>query len=702
MSLLHVFDLPQLHTKPSAEALLGTLSLLTSAPRSWDGSDAEGRKKPSASDEVQIDPEGVTRYLTSIISNGLQWIEDDEAKEDIWTQASQRLSERSGRTARGALSRQFRIPSGTGPFELTIHEPTLTADNLGLKTWAASYLLAKRLHHFDLVKPGLPKPQVLELGSGTGLVGLAMACLGANVVLTDLPNIYPNLARNAVDNNGLIRDRGGSTRSGILDWTKPTLCEIHSSGDANLGENASTLDVKFPLILAADSLYSPDHPQWLVDTIEIWLSKDEDAKVIVEFPFRTAYLPQLQDFRKRMENIGLHIEDEGEEKGYDDWGSPGTEEDDSDDSIVTLVPVEVEHKKNTMTQKNPSFILEKPGKVSYEDRPVPEIKSPYDVLVKPRWTGICGSDVHYWVHGRIGHFIVESPMVLGHESAGIVAQVGDKVSTVKVGDRVAIEPGVPCRMCPRCKEGNYNLCFDMRFAATPPYDGTLAGYYVVPEDHALKLPENVTLEEGALMEPTAVAVHIAKQASIKPGASVVVFGAGPVGLLCCTVAKAFGAKKIVTVDINEERLKFALKFAATHAFTSARVSAEENAKKMIEECELGPGADVIIDASGAEPCIQTAIYALRAGGTYVQGGMGKPDISFPIMAMCSKELTMKGCFRYGPNDYQTAIDLLAEGRISVKELITNKVKFEDAEVAFQDAKDGKGIKILIEGPTLPE
>ncbi|KAF2737140.1 GroES-like protein [Polyplosphaeria fusca] len=348
--------------------------------------------------------------------------------------------------------------------------------------------------------------------------------------------------------------------------------------------------------------------------------------------------------------------------------------------------------------KNPSFVLRAAGELTYEDRPVPDQPGAYDVLVKPRWTGICGSDVHYWVHGRIGHFIVEAPMVLGHESSGIVAAVGDKVTSVKVGDEVAMEPGVPCRRCVRCKEGKYNLCADMAFAATPPYDGTLARFYTLPEDYCYKLPEGMSLEEGALIEPTAVAVHITRQAAVKPGDSVVVFGAGPVGLLCCAVAKAYGAKKIVTVDINEERVKFALQYAATDSFISARVSAEENGKNLIEQAGLGMGADVIIDATGAEPCIQTAIHALRMGGTYVQGGMGKPDITFPIMAMCTKEINMKGSFRYGPGDYQTAVDLVATKRISVKELVTGKVKFEEAEQAFAEVKAGKGIKLLIEGP----
>jgi len=221
---------------------------------------------------------------------------------------------------------------------------------------------------------------------------------------------------------------------------------------------------------------------------------------------------------------------------------------------------------------------------------------------------------------------------------------------------------------------------------------------MVPEDFCFKLPSHVSLEEGALVEPLSVAVHITKQADVKPGQSVVVFGAGPVGLLCCAVSKALGAKKIVSVDINEERLQFAQKYAATHAFRSQRESAEDSAARLMKECELGSGADVVIDATGAEPCIQTSIHVLRVGGTYVQGGMGKNEITFPIMAACTKELTIKGSFRYGSGDYQLAVDLLASGRVSVKELITGQVKFKDAEKAFEDVKAAKGIKILIEGP----
>ncbi|KKK22588.1 hypothetical protein ARAM_006951 [Aspergillus rambellii] len=349
------------------------------------------------------------------------------------------------------------------------------------------------------------------------------------------------------------------------------------------------------------------------------------------------------------------------------------------------------------TAQNLSFVLEGIHKVKFEDRPVPALKDSHDVLVNVKYTGICGSDVHYYEHGAIGQFVVKDPMVLGHESSGVIAQVGSAVTSLKVGDHVAMEPGVPCRRCEPCKGGKYNLCEKMAFAATPPYDGTLAKYYVLPEDFCYKLPESMTLPEGALMEPLGVAVHIVRQANVSPGQSVVVFGAGPVGLLCCAVAKAFGATKIVAVDIQKPRLEFARKYAATAVFEPARVSSAENAARIIEENHLGRGADVAIDASGVEPSVHTGIHVLRTGGTYVQGGMGKSEMNFPIMAACTKELNMKGSFRYGSGDYKLAVELVASGRLSVKELITSSVKFDEAENAFKDVRAGKGIKTLIEG-----
>nr|POE52279.1 putative d-xylulose reductase a [Quercus suber] len=352
----------------------------------------------------------------------------------------------------------------------------------------------------------------------------------------------------------------------------------------------------------------------------------------------------------------------------------------------------------SLSPQNPSFVLQKPGSVVFEDRPIPTLTSDYDVLVEPKYTGICGSDVHYWVHGAIGPFVVKDPMVLGHESSGIISAVGARVTTLQVGDRVCMEPGVCCRRCARCKEGNYNLCLNMKFAATPPYDGTLARYYVLPEDFCYKLPEHVSLEEGALMEPLSVGVHVVRQGGVQSGDSVVVFGAGPVGVLCCAVARAFGATKVVCIDVNEERLAFAKSYAATHTVVAQREAAEEGARRIIETADLGLGADVTIDATGAEPCIQVGIHVTRGGGTYVQAGNGKPDISFPIGLMGNKELSVKGSFRYKEGDYRLSVGLVASGKINVKQLITGRVAFEDAEKAFADVKAGKGIKTLICGP----
>ncbi|RDW72974.1 GroES-like protein [Coleophoma cylindrospora] len=349
-------------------------------------------------------------------------------------------------------------------------------------------------------------------------------------------------------------------------------------------------------------------------------------------------------------------------------------------------------------KSNLSFVLNKPFDVSFEEKPLPAPPGPYDVILAINYTGICGSDVHYWVHGAIGSFVLKAPMVLGHESAGTVVSLGSAVKSLKLGDKVALEPGTPCRHCEPCLSGHYNLCNEMRFAATPPFDGTLAGFYLAPEDFCYKLPEHVSLQEGALIEPLAVAVHIVKQAAITPGQSVVVMGAGPVGLLCCAVAKCYGASKIVSVDIQPSRLEFAASYTSTHTFMPARVSAEENAANLIKECGLGEGADAVIDASGAEPSIQTSIHVVRRGGHYVQGGMGKSDITFPIMAFCAKEITARGSFRYGSGDYKLAVELVATGKIDVKALITGTVKFEEAEEAFKAVKEGKGIKVLIAGP----
>lgn len=306
--------------------------------------------------------------------------------------------------------------------------------------------------------------------------------------------------------------------------------------------------------------------------------------------------------------------------------------------------------------------------------------------------------VHYWQHGSIGPFVVRNPLVLGHESAGIVVRCGADVKSLKLGQRVAIEPGVPCRSCHFCRHGYYNLCDDMQFAATPPVDGTLATYYAVPEDFCFVLPPHISIEEGALVEPLSIAVHVSKLGKISIGQTVLVMGAGPIGLLCCAVAKAFGASVVIATDIVDARLEFAKNYAATHTYKMLREPAEVNAKNIMSGCDIAGGADVVIDATGVPPCISAGVYALKRGGIFVQAGLGSPEILFPVGEFASKEAAYLSSFRYGPGDYALAIKLLETKRVDVKALMTHSYKFDKAAEAFAGTSRQEGIKTIIYGP----
>lgn len=298
-------------------------------------------------------------------------------------------------------------------------------------------------------------------------------------------------------------------------------------------------------------------------------------------------------------------------------------------------------------------------------------------------------------------------MVLGHESSGVVVETGNKVKGLKAGDRVALEPGIPCRRCEYCRKGSYHLCGDMIFAATPPWDGTLAKYYVNAADFCYKVPDSMTLEEAAMVEPVSVAVAISKTADLRAHQTVLVFGCGPIGVLCQAVAKAWSAKEVVGVDIVTSRIEVANSYGADHTFMPPRpepgadpmAHAEKVAAMLKEECGLGDGADVVLECSGAEPCVQLGIYAAKRGATFVQAGMGKENINFPITTVCTRRLVIKGSIRYLTGCYPAAIDLISSGRINVKPLITNRFKFEESEQAFELVKAGRQdvFKVMIAG-----
>ncbi|OAD60333.1 Sorbitol dehydrogenase [Eufriesea mexicana] len=318
-----------------------------------------------------------------------------------------------------------------------------------------------------------------------------------------------------------------------------------------------------------------------------------------------------------------------------------------------------------------------------------------EVLIQMGCVGICGSDVHYWVNGRIGDFVVRQPMIIGHEASGVVVKLGKNVTNLKVGDRVAIEPGVSCRLCNYCKEGRYNLCKKMVFCATPPVHGNLRRFYKHAADFCFKLPEHVSLPEGALLEPLSVGVHACKRANIGIGSKVLILGAGPIGLVSLLVAKAMGANKIVITDLEQNRLDLAKKLGANVTLLMKKKDTEaETVQRVIEA--MGEEPDKTIDACGAESTIRLAILATRPGGVAVLVGMGAPEVKIPLIHALVREVDIRGVFRYA-NDYADALELLASRKIDVKPLITHNYKIEETVKAFETSKSGQGnvVKVMI-------
>ncbi|XP_033124071.1 sorbitol dehydrogenase-like [Anneissia japonica] len=293
---------------------------------------------------------------------------------------------------------------------------------------------------------------------------------------------------------------------------------------------------------------------------------------------------------------------------------------------------------------NLSAVLRRKGELVLEDTPIPK-PGKNEVQIRMQRVGICGSDVHYLQHGRIGHFIVEAPMILGHESSGIVSEVGEGVEHLRVGDRVAIEPGVPCRMCSFCKDGRYHLCPDVIFCATPPYHGSLRRYYTHAADFCFKLPDHVSLEEAALLEPLSVGVHACKRAGITLGQTVLICGAGPIGLVSMLSAKAMGAAEVVMTDLDEKRLAKAREMGATYTVKVDSKDPKIVAKNV--EGALGGMPDVTIECSGAEPSVQMAFYGTKSGGVVVLVGLGPNEMAtLPIVNAALREVDIRGVFRY--------------------------------------------------------
>jgi L-iditol 2-dehydrogenase len=335
-------------------------------------------------------------------------------------------------------------------------------------------------------------------------------------------------------------------------------------------------------------------------------------------------------------------------------------------------------------------VLSAPGELTVEERPRPE-PGPDEVLVAIEAVGICGSDVHYYEHGRIGDYVVEEPLILGHESAGVVEAVEDAVTDLQPGTRVALEPGVPCRTCEHCKAGDYHLCPDVTFMATPPDDGAFAEYVAWPADFAYELPESVSTTAGALCEPLSVGLHAARRAEIEPGDSVLVTGAGPIGLLAMDAAKIRGASTVLVSDVVPEKLDRARGRGADRTIDVR----EDSLPGVVADATDGRGVNVVIEASGAGPAIAHTTDAVRRGGTVVQIGLPQEsEHPLDVHALVDKELDIRGSFRYA-NTYPAAIDLLADDAIDLEGLVDFEASLDEIDDAFQRAQEEDVVKGMV-------
>lgn len=322
-------------------------------------------------------------------------------------------------------------------------------------------------------------------------------------------------------------------------------------------------------------------------------------------------------------------------------------------------------------------VMEGIGKMGYIERPIPEVKQD-EVLVKLEYVGICGSDMHYYETGAIGNYVVEPPFVLGHEPGGTVVEVGSNVKHLKVGDRVALEPGKTCGKCEFCRSGKYNLCPDVIFFATPPVDGVFQEYVAHEAALCFKLPDNVSTLEGALIEPLAVGFHAANQGNAHAGQTVVVMGAGCIGLVSMMALKAEGVSKVYVVDVMQKRLDKALELGANGVINAMETDTVEELMRLTD----GKGCDLAIETAGTEITTRQCVHAVKKGATIVCVGYSKTgEMTLPMSLALDKEIRFETVFRYR-HIYPMAIDAVAAGKVNLKGIVTDIFEFNDIQNAM--------------------
>ncbi|BBY30121.1 NAD(P)-dependent alcohol dehydrogenase [Mycolicibacterium sediminis] len=317
-----------------------------------------------------------------------------------------------------------------------------------------------------------------------------------------------------------------------------------------------------------------------------------------------------------------------------------------------------------------------------EDRPVPT-PGPREVLVEVAAVGVCGSDVHYYRHGRIGDFVVDDPMILGHELSGRIAAVGDGVDPGRIGQRVAVEPQHPCRRCTQCTAGRYNLCPEMKFYATPPIDGAFCRFVTIDDDMAHPVPDSMSDEAAALLEPLSVAITTMRKAGVAPGTSVLIAGAGPIGVICAQAARAFGAARIVVSDPVASRREGALRFGATEVLDP-----------MTDDVSAIDPVDAFIDASGVPVAVVAGIKAVGPAGHVVLVGMGADEYPLPVSHIQNLEITVTGVFRY-TDTWPAAIHLVASGAVDLDAMVTGRYDLEHAADALESDTDPDSLKSIV-------
>lgn len=327
-----------------------------------------------------------------------------------------------------------------------------------------------------------------------------------------------------------------------------------------------------------------------------------------------------------------------------------------------------------------ALVLEQQHQLSIRDFPIEETLGPHDVRIALRTVGVCGSDVHYYENGRIGNFIVREPMILGHEAAGKVTEVGAEVKNLKVGDRVCMEPGIPDPNSRATQLGIYNLDPAVRFWATPPIHGILRPSVVHPAAFTFKLPDNVSYEEGAMVEPLAVGMHSANKAQIRPGDIAVVIGAGPIGMVTALSALAGGCSQIIMSDVQQPKLDLA---ATLGPITPVNV-AKESLKDVVMKLTDGWGADIVFEASGNEKAMASVFDLICPAGRVVFVGMPGQPIAYDVVAAQVKEARVEHIFRYA-HVYPRALALMGSGKLNLKPLITDTFGFNDSIQAFDYA-----------------